>query len=75
MSQRRANGAAIRELRKAYGIPHGVLAVDCNISPGYLTNIEKGTRNPSPAVTRAIANRIGVPLDAITSPAATQAVA
>jgi len=66
MAQRRVNGAAVRALREAVGIKHGVFAVDCDISPGYLTNIEKGRKQPAPDVARALAARLGVPLDAIT---------
>lgn len=66
MNQRLAHGPAIRAIREALGIKHGVLAVDCQISPGYLTNIEKGAKQPSPAVVRAIAGRLGVSVDQIT---------
>lgn len=69
MSRRLVNGGTIRALREALGIKHGIFAVDCDISPGYLTNIEKGLKQPSPAVAAAIAHRLGVPLDAITYPA------
>lgn len=63
---RSINGASVRALREAVGIKHGVLAAAVGISPGYLTNIEKGLRQPSAAVARAIADRLAVPLDAIT---------
>ena len=68
MSNREANGATIRALREALGIQHARFAVDCLISPGYLTNIEKGRKQPSPEVVRRIADRLGVPLDVITYP-------
>jgi len=66
MHQRLAHGPAIRAIREALGIKHGVFAVDCGISPGYLTNIEKGKKQPSPAVIAAIAERLGVTVDEIT---------
>ncbi len=66
MHTRLAHGPAIKALREALGIKHGVFAVDCLISPGYLTNSEKGAKQPSPAVTRQIAERLGVGVDAIT---------
>ena len=66
MNTRLVHGPAVRALREALGIKHGVFAVDCLISPGYLTNIEKGKKQPSPAVAVAIATRLGVGLDAIT---------
>lgn len=65
---RHVNGSTVRALRESVGIRHGVFAIDCMISPGYLTNIEKGIKQPSPAVARRIADRLGVPLDAITYP-------
>lgn len=66
MNSRLVHGPAVRALREALGIKHGIFAVDCLISPGYLTNIEKGKKQPSPAVAKAIAARLGVSLDAIT---------
>lgn len=75
MTYRNTNGAAIRALREAVGIKHGVFAVDCLISPGYLTNIEAGRKQPSPDVVRRIATRLGVELDAITYPAPAEDVA
>lgn len=63
---RLANGATIRALREVKGIRHGDLARRVEISPGYLSNIERGRKQPSPHVLRAIADRLGVTLDAIT---------
>ena len=65
MSYRKTHGPAVRAIREALGLRHGAFAVQCEITPGYLTNIEKGIKQPSPAVAAAIANRLGVPLDAI----------
>jgi|GEM_PF-6623327 len=62
---RRTHGPAVRAIREALGIRHGVFAVDCDITPGYLTRIEQGHKQPSPPVAAAIAARLGVPLDAI----------
>lgn len=66
MNKRLAHGPAIRAIREALGIKHGKFAVDCLISPGYLTNIEKGAKQPSPTVVAAIAARLGVSVDQIT---------
>jgi len=66
MATRRVHGPAVRAIREALGLKHGVFAVNCDISPGYLTNIEKGHKQPSPAVAVAIANGLGVDLNAIT---------
>ena len=65
MATRRVHGPAVRAIREALGLKHGVFAVNCDISPGYLTNIEKGHKQPSPAVAVAIANGLGVDLNAI----------
>lgn len=66
MHTRLAHGPAIKAIREALGIKHGKFAVECDISPGYLTHIEKGAKQPSPAVTAAIAKRLGVSIDDIT---------
>ena len=65
MSYRKTHGPAVRAIREALGLRHGEFAVQCEITPGYLTNIEKGVKQPSPAVAAAIAKRLGVPLYAI----------
>lgn len=66
MTRRRVHGPAVRAIREALGIRHGVFAVNCDITPGYLTNIEKGHKQPSPAVAKALAAGLGVDLNAIT---------
>jgi len=65
-NKRLAHGAAIRAIREALGIKHGEFAIQVDITPGYLTNIESGRKQPSPEVAVAIAKRLGVPLDAVT---------
>ena len=62
---RYVNGGTVRRLREAYGIPQGKFAIDCNITPGYLSNIEAGRKQPSPEKMRRIAERLGVALDDI----------
>jgi len=62
---RRTHGPAVRAIREALGIRHADFAIDCLISPGYLTNIEKGRKQPSPEVAQAMARRLGVSLDSI----------
>lgn len=66
MRTRLVHGPAIRAIRDALGIKHGVFAIDVGISPGYLTNIEKGAKQPSEAITSRIAHRLGVTKDEIT---------
>lgn len=73
MKTRLLHGPAVRVIREALGIKHGVFAVECDISPGYLTNIEKGKKQPSPAVIKAIALRLGVTVDDITYVVAAEA--
>ena len=66
MSNRSFHGPACRAIREALGIPHGKFAIDVGITPGYLTNIEKGRKQPSDAVAAAMARRLGVTLDELT---------
>ena len=65
-TERKVLGGAVRQIRSALGIAHGRFAIDCGISPGYLTNIEAGRKQPSDAVAVRIAQRLGVHLDDIT---------
>lgn len=64
-TKRMTHGPAVRAIREALGIKHGEFAIRCNISPGYLTNIEAGRKQPAPEVAVAIAKNLSVPLDAI----------
>ena len=57
------HGPAMKHIREALGIPAGKFAVECGITPGYLSNIEAGRKQPSDAVITAFANRLGVPKD------------
>lgn len=72
--KRITNGPAIKAMRELLGVKHGDFAISCGISPGYLTNIEAGRKQPASDVTRVIAERLGVPLDAITYAPASEAV-
>lgn len=62
-----ANGAAIRAIREARGIPLGDCASTCDISYSYLSNIEAGRKNASPALLRKLADALGCSLAAISS--------
>lgn len=68
MSNRRVLGPAVRAIRESLGIPHGKFAIDVGISPGYLSNLESGRKQPSDAVIASLARRLGVAIDAITYP-------
>lgn len=76
MKMRLLHGPAVKHIREALGIKAGKFAVECNISPGYLSNIEAGRKQPSEEVITAMALRLGVPKDDLiytveaTSPAA-----
>lgn len=70
MTTRKVNGATVRVVREALGIKHGDLAVRCGFTPSFLSHVESGAKQPSAAVTRRIADELGVPLDAITYPVA-----
>lgn len=71
MAHRRINGAAIRELRTAYGISQKDFAQDVGISASYLCRIETEYDQPPMGPTiKKMADRLGVALDAITYPVA-----
>ena len=65
MRKRLANGASIRAIREALGVSVSAFAPRCDISQGYLSRVELGDKQPSPTALRAIADALGVPLDAI----------
>lgn len=65
----RANGVAIRELRKAKGRGLRRLAADAAMSRSYLSEIETGLKTaPSADTIVRIARALDVPIDAITHP-------
>lgn len=66
MAQRRLHGPAVKVIRVRSGIKHGVFAKRVGISAPYLTNIERGIRQPAPDVALQIADVLGVTLDEIT---------
>lgn len=66
MTQRLILGPAVKALREAYGIKQSDLAIRCDITPGFLSNLEAGRKQPSPTKAREIAVQLGVPLDAVT---------
>jgi transcriptional regulator with XRE-family HTH domain len=65
---RKLNGPSLKALRLALGIPAGQFAIDCDITPGYLSNIEAGRKQPTDAVISRFAKRLGETKDAITYP-------
>lgn len=65
MRKRQANGPAIRAIRELLGVSISAFAPRSGVSQGYMSRVELGDKQPSPTVLRAIADQLGVPLDAI----------
>jgi transcriptional regulator with XRE-family HTH domain len=68
MASRRTNGVAIRELRNALGISQSALAAAAGVDRTAIWRIERDGTQPRPETLRKIADRLGVPLDAISIP-------
>lgn len=66
MTTRRLNGATVRALLSALGISQANLATRINKDTSYVSRILSGEKRCSDATTRAIADVLGVSLDAIT---------
>lgn len=63
MTKRKAHGPAIRAIRKAMGITQDDLAISCDVTPGYMSNVESGKKQPSEALVSAICLRLGINKD------------
>ena len=63
--QRRVNGAAIRAIRMALGIPQQDLAERSGISRSHMNKIESGAEAPKFETAVRIAGQLGVTIDAI----------
>lgn len=59
-------GATIRALREAHGLNGTQLAVLIGVSLPLVSLIESGQRKATPKVCKAIADKLGIPLAAIT---------
>lgn len=66
MFARRLNGHTVRALREALGYTQDGFATCLDISTPYLSNIEAGRKQPHHRVIRKMAERLGVPVVAIT---------
>lgn len=64
-SRRRILGPAAKAIRVANKLAQGAAALQLNCSQGYLSNIEKGAKQPSEIFIRKYADILGVPVDAI----------
>jgi|KBSMisStandDraft_5_1062788.scaffolds.fasta_scaffold2473566_1 transcriptional regulator with XRE-family HTH domain len=59
-------GGAVRAIREARGITTGRFARDVGVSPSHLSHIELDGYQPSWRLLQAIAQRLALPVDAIT---------
>jgi transcriptional regulator with XRE-family HTH domain len=55
-------GRSVRSLRKRRGLSQETLAEMCGLSRNYISDIERGVRNPGLLVTVALAKALKVPL-------------
>jgi transcriptional regulator with XRE-family HTH domain len=65
MTTRKAHGPAIKAIRKALGVTQDDLAISCDVTPGYMSNVESGKKQPSEALVSAICLRLGIEKDAV----------
>lgn len=72
---RKLNGMTVRVIRELQGRGVRDLAAQLEINPGFLTRLETGTRQPSPAVMMRMAEALGVPVGVISYPVLVEAVA
>lgn len=59
------NGSVIRVVRTAYGLKLAELARGAEVSEGYLSRLETGKQDGSVHALRRIADRLGIPFDAV----------
>ena len=65
---RAINPAALRDMRRLVGISQQELGRRAGLHPNSVSNIEGGKHPVTPETQRALANALGVTLDAITIP-------
>ena len=68
MATRRTNGKAVSAFRELTGLTQRELAERVGIDRAYLSNIERGAKNPALLTAARIAGVLGVELEAITYP-------
>jgi len=54
-------GKALRIARAAVGLQQQELAKKAKLSPGYISLVEMGRRNPSPGALRKLSRALGIP--------------
>ena len=65
--QRTLNGEAAKAIRQAKGISLRELARDIHRDPRHISRVQRGVHRASHATIQAIATRLGVSMDAISS--------
>lgn len=60
-------GRAVRAVRKAQGLTQEELAARADLHPTYISDVERGVRNPSWDVVARLAEGMRVPTTAITA--------
>ncbi len=65
ISPQKAFGNRIRELRQAKGMTQEDLADRCGLFRTYMSRIETGKANPTLTMIHALADSIGVPVQAL----------
>ena len=58
-------GTGIKQFRKSRHIKQADLAAKCDITPAYLSQIEKGQKSPRPDVLQSIANALETSVQAL----------
>jgi len=58
-------GQAIKDLRKTKGVKQGDFAIECGITPAYLSQIENNKREPNLSTLKLISEKLETPLPVI----------
>ena len=66
MRKRLLHGPALKVIRTRTGIRQTDFATTCLITPGYLSNLESGRKQPTEVLMRKFADALGVTLNDIT---------
>ena len=61
MDVRKRLGLNLRRLRRAKGLSQEKFAFEANIHRTYISDIERGTRNPTITIVERLASTLGVP--------------
>lgn len=61
-------------MRLLLGTPQQAFAISCGITPGYLSNIEAGRKQPADDLVKRLANELGVDIHEITYVVSSEAI-